>query len=131
MNALSETLRYEMMPLGVKVITLMAGNVKSNIEANREPLDLPPTSYYLPIKDSMAESADFTEMPTEKFAEGVVNDTLGGVSGYIWKGGNTGILRWLLPVLPWFVVVSFVFHVTTYNTNSLVGSFSSHQREGH
>lgn len=60
---LSETLRLELAPLNVRVITLMAGNVQSNIGDNgAPPQKLPPSSHYLPIEKHIAEKSEWADM---------------------------------------------------------------------
>jgi short-subunit dehydrogenase len=99
-------LRLELAPFGVKVITLMAGNVASNIGPNAPELKLPSQSLYLPIQEELLKVGEYSDMPTKKFAEEVVNEVLGGAKGLVWKGGNTMLVRVLSPWLPSFLMVS-------------------------
>jgi 1-acylglycerone phosphate reductase len=108
---MSETLRLELAPLGVRVVTLMAGNVKSNISANAPPpTSLPDTSPYKPVEKYIAADEEWSELPADKFAKEVVSEVLNGASGKMWKGGNSGIVRWLVPFMPQFVFVSMIVH---------------------
>ncbi|KAL1608425.1 hypothetical protein SLS60_003367 [Paraconiothyrium brasiliense] len=103
-NQYSETLRMELAPLKVKVITLVAGNITSNIVTNgAPPKQLPEDSFYKPIEKEIAKQEPFTSMSTSKFAGEVADEVLGGASGRLFKGTNSGIIKWLLPLLPQWV----------------------------
>ena len=106
---LSETLRIELEPLGVRVVTAMVGEVDTNVYANGnagKPLKLPPTSYYRSIEDIIAKQsqgllADANESPAVT-ARNLVRDVLGTTSGQVWRGGNAGkakVASWLFPTV--------------------------------
>ena len=106
MNILSNTLRFELAPLNVRVVTVVAGNVSSHISSGvnwSPPFQLPSTSYYRPIEKEIATPAEFSDMDTTKFAEEVVSAVVSGVTGNLYECGNMGIVRWLVPILPSFV----------------------------
>lgn len=106
---LSETLRYELAPLNAKVITVVTGNVSSHMSSGvnwSPPTKLPPTSYYRPIGQEIAKPAEFGDMKATKFADDVVSAVVSGATGNLYKGGNIGVVRWLVPILPTFVYVS-------------------------
>lgn len=106
-NQYSETLRMELAPLNVKVVTLVAGNVTSNMSSNgAPPQQLPDGSFYKPIEKEIAMQEPFTEMPVSKFAEEVASEVLNGASGRVFKGANSGLVKWLVPLLPQAVLVS-------------------------
>jgi short chain dehydrogenase len=95
---LSDTLRLELAPLGVSVITLMAGTVSTPFDANEPSFVLPPTSRYAAIKDTIARWASGEAGPKsctpEEFAESVVEDIIGkGKGGQLWKGPNSGTVK--------------------------------------
>ena len=93
--------------MNVKVVTLLAGNVASNITTNGPPpAELPEDSFYKPIEKYIAVEEAFTNMPTSKFANEVANEVLGGASGRVFKGANSGIVKWLIPYLPQWAFVS-------------------------
>ncbi|KAH0377665.1 hypothetical protein KCU92_g9112, partial [Aureobasidium melanogenum] len=102
---LSETLRIEMQPLGVRVITAMVGEVETKIYANGgvSPT-LPATSFYISIKDiifkqGMGQLQAENEDP-EVTAENLVKDVLSGRNGHVWRGGVAGRAKyasWLMP----------------------------------
>jgi 1-acylglycerone phosphate reductase len=105
---LSENLRLELAPLGIKVITLVAGNTTSNIATNAPPPSaLPSSSPYLPIEKSIAIQAEYSDMPTEQFAEKLVETVMSRGSGAVWIGSNTTLVRYAMPLMPQWMFVSF------------------------
>ncbi|TVY35799.1 Short-chain dehydrogenase, partial [Lachnellula occidentalis] len=105
-HMLSETLRLELEPFSVRVITVVAGIVKSSFFANlgKEDFELPQGSYYKSLERyigtlSRGEDLPANAMGPEEFGRGVVGDVLAG------KRGNTytGTMGWAskcLPVVP-------------------------------
>ena len=105
----TDTLRVEMKPLGVKVITSMVGMVESKFHDNLTEVVIRDDSMYKPAEKWIKMSATpgqgsmkRFEMPLEKFSERFAEDVLkGGSNGRIWRGGMSTIcrvLKWLLPV---------------------------------
>lgn len=112
---LSETLRFELAPLNVRVITLVAGNVASHMSSGVNgppPTELPPTSRYKAIENELSKGEQFADMDTMVFANEVVSAVVSNATGKVWKGGNMAVVRWLMPIMPSFVYVSS-FHVET------------------
>jgi hypothetical protein len=111
---ITETLRLEMAPFNVKVITIVTGRVESNFTTNNVLRGLPPSSRYLAIKDYIAARAVGKKTPhgmtTERYARKVVSDVLGGVNGTTWRGGFATIARIGLLLIPTFILVSRFFH---------------------
>lgn len=131
---LSETLRFELAPLNVRVMTVVAGNVSSHMSSGvnwSPPTQLPPTSYYRPIEKEIAKPAEFSDMDTMKFANEVVSAVVSGATGNLYKGGNVGIVRWMVPILPSFIYVSLrnVVQRIDANTFSRI-ELCSHWDEG-
>lgn len=104
------TLRLEMKPFGVKVINIVTGGVKTNIEDKR---DLPETSLYnvpgiteaFNARRQMA--ARNHPMPAEVYARKVVSDfenaKLGGALNY-YRGRMSTFLGHVLNFVPRFIV---------------------------
>ncbi|KAI1353512.1 putative short-chain dehydrogenase/reductase [Xylaria sp. FL0043] len=103
---LSETMRVELEPLGVRVVTAIIGGVQTNFFSNalNEPFQLPENSYYKPIEKLLeneragkhtlqGESVDAT-------ARNLVNDVLDGANGCIWRGAKSTDAKWLTWLLP-------------------------------
>lgn len=126
LTIITETLRLELSPLGVNVISVETGGVKSNGHGNLPPVRLPPGSNYLPLEKLMAARArgddNFTRMETKTYAEKVVKDVLRGRRGRIWRGKAAGMIRWsnLLPV---WVMVSSCFSLFSSCSPGLHGFF--------
>jgi 1-acylglycerone phosphate reductase len=109
MTILSETMRLELAPLNVRVITLVAGGTKSNISDNGPPPEsLPPTSPYLAVEKHIAKNVDFKQMPTETFAELVVDDVMRGTTGKVWHGVGSKTIRYAAPLMPQWIFVSLI-----------------------
>lgn len=104
LTIITETLRLELSPLGVNVISVETGGVKSNGHGNLPPVRLPSGSNYLPLEKLMAARArgddNFARTETKTYADKVVKDVLRGSRGRIWRGKAAGMIRWsnLLPV---------------------------------
>lgn len=113
MIQLSEILRVELAPLGVRVITAMVGAVTTPIHDKAGELNLPPGSYYQQIRDLINDIRKGSSKPGSQdvnvVAKNLVHDIIGGRSGLIWRGGTSslsGYLSWLLPVGFWEKVVN-------------------------
>ncbi|TVY55514.1 Short-chain dehydrogenase cctT [Lachnellula cervina] len=105
-NLLSETLRLELEPLSVRVITVVAGIVKSSFFANlgNEDFELPQGSYYKSLEKhigglSRGEDLPANAMGAEEFGRGVVADVLAGKRGNTYTG-TLGWASWVVPVFP-------------------------------
>ena len=102
---MSETLRLELAPLGVTVITAMVGSVESNIHVNDSWQGLPETSRYKSVEAQAAKTASGDIGPkkekAEDFARHLVDDVLGGASGKVWRGAfaqTSRIMGYLAPM---------------------------------
>lgn len=119
-HSLDDTLRMEFKPLNVKVLTVIAGTVETNINTNSPRTELPSTSLYLPTEEYLNKMHDGQAHPSRMkphvFAEQVVSDVLGGMTGKTWRGAYVTTSRWLGPVLPNFVKV----YVPVLSTNILL-----------
>nr|AMJ52082.1 lijC [Ascomycota sp. F53] len=101
---ISETLKMELAPLGVRVVTAMVGAIGTQLYDNHE-VSLPEGSYYKPIeetikKQSRGEMQEPFNEPVDVTARSLVKDTLAGRRGQIWRGGEAGrasVLSWLVP----------------------------------
>ncbi|KAF9871295.1 hypothetical protein CkaCkLH20_11216 [Colletotrichum karsti] len=93
----SDTLRLEVAPLGIKVMTVYMGEVSTAIiQANNVKFD--PDSLYADLESKVRERSskhEKTTMKPEEFARQIVPVVLKGKSPYVWKGTNAFIV-WLL-----------------------------------
>ncbi|KAJ5984291.1 hypothetical protein N7481_006390, partial [Penicillium waksmanii] len=96
-----ESLRLEMAPLNVKVTTVIAGVVATNIFANHPDPKLPADSYWKPASKEISAVITGSSSPHEKglpasvFAKRVADDVLGGATGLTWRGKMASI-GWFL-----------------------------------
>ncbi|KAL8720948.1 MAG: hypothetical protein Q9225_002275 [Loekoesia sp. 1 TL-2023] len=111
MTAISETLRLEMAPFDVKVVTVNTGAVATNALANGKDFELPPASRYKSIESAVAARARGEDgVPRTQpsvYAEKVVADVLSGISCQIWRGSVASIIKFTSAWLPASVAVSF------------------------
>ncbi|MCJ1402294.1 hypothetical protein MMC11_005514 [Xylographa trunciseda] len=99
-----ETMRLEMAPFGVKVVTVVAGVITSHFSANMPDFKLPSNSVYLPIKTEIDKVANGTDLPSamdvDVFAKKLVGDVLGGANGLVYRGRLATLSWFLLKFLP-------------------------------
>ncbi|KAI1155367.1 putative short-chain dehydrogenase/reductase [Nemania diffusa] len=112
-KVMSETMRTELAPLGVRVITGVIGAVHTPIHQRAGELNLPPRSYYRNLRDHINEILKGNNKPgavnTDVVCQGIISDITGGKSGVIWRGGTASavkILSWLLPAGVWEGIVN-------------------------
>ncbi|KAI1306634.1 putative short-chain dehydrogenases/reductase [Xylaria venustula] len=99
-TSISETLRLEMAPLGVRVVTVILGGVSTtgNDPALKGQLELPANSYYQKIRDIINRTYR-AEIFTKKqnvdvAANNIINDVLKG-SGIFVRRGEGSSLSWI------------------------------------
>ncbi|KAK3946256.1 oxidoreductase [Diplogelasinospora grovesii] len=114
---ISEGLRLELRPFGVKVVTVITGNVKTNIFVNAPEHHLPEASRYGAAEKEIAARAtgtDYADMAGKKedFARDLAGDILKGASGRVYRGKMSTLMRYLTGCLPTSVIDMF----TQYNT---------------
>ena len=109
--SISETLRLELSPFNVDVVTIMTGRVGTNFHDNDIKLELPSGSRYAPIEEIIAGWASGKSVPkgcsSDEFAESLVDDSvivdgskLKGNGKLIWRGPYSGVLWALAGFLP-------------------------------
>jgi 1-acylglycerone phosphate reductase len=101
---LSDTLRIELEPLGIKVITGMIGAIHTPIHDNAGDLHLPEGSYYHVVKETIRKQRQGQMKPgsetPEQTAKNIVADIVNGKTGPIWRGGMASTVRYLAALLP-------------------------------
>ncbi|KAL8968539.1 MAG: hypothetical protein Q9183_002419 [Haloplaca sp. 2 TL-2023] len=94
---MSETLRLELAPLGVTVVTAMLGKIESNFHINDSWQGLPASSNYKSVDTQIARTAEGKIGPkkekAEDFARRFVEDILRGMSGQVWRGAMAQTVR--------------------------------------
>lgn len=122
-SAYSDTLRLELGPLGIRVVTLFMGEVSTRLRA-ADSINFEPESLYADVeskvKDRTEHSARVSMTPVA-FAKQVVPKVLGQNDlSYIWKGTNSFIV-WLLDAVgPRKVFDSTMKAPVGFDDNSLV-----------
>lgn len=101
---IGETLRVELAPLGVHVVTVMCGAVHTPIHDKAGELTLPEGSYYRGAQDIIKNQRKGLMKPgsqqVDVTAQNIVADVLGGSNGVIWRGGTATLSRYLTWLLP-------------------------------
>ncbi|KAF3397458.1 NADPH-dependent 1-acyldihydroxyacetone phosphate reductase [Talaromyces pinophilus] len=101
-----ETLRLELQPFGVRVISVITGAVDTNIMKNSSVPKLPTTSCYYAAEKQIIDLAlgndndGVKRMSAEEFAGKVAGDVIGGANGKIWRGGYSSIARLFNVLMP-------------------------------
>lgn len=111
LHSYTNTLRLELKPFNVKVLTIVTGGVKSNIA--RTDRQLPADSIYLPINAEYQRRTKHSQevgMPNDKYAKSVVNSVLGAGKGRrnIWQGNASWLIWFATRFLPAWILVSVV-----------------------
>ncbi|KAK8066678.1 short-chain dehydrogenase/reductase [Apiospora hydei] len=103
-EVLSSSMRAELAPLGVRVVLLKTGCVRTDLFTNATPLPLPADSWYGSLRSFLEKrelaQAPFAYMEPEVYARGVVTELLRPtVKAVVWRGAMTfGV--WVLSWLP-------------------------------
>ncbi|KAK1638010.1 NADPH-dependent 1-acyldihydroxyacetone phosphate reductase [Colletotrichum phormii] len=103
---LSETMRLELRPLGVRVISLVTGAVDTNIMTAASKVELSKASPYKvkAVEEAMAKLTSGNDgikrTPADEFAKKVVDDVLDGASGRLWRGQMAGMISVMTKVMP-------------------------------
>jgi 1-acylglycerone phosphate reductase len=106
LNTMGETLRLELAPFHVRVLTVVTGCVQADIYKKPGEFQLPPKSIYSRIISTLTDTAegklDPEMMPAEIYASRVVADVLKGRTGLVYRGNVATMIRiisWLPPIL--------------------------------
>ncbi|KAI8965168.1 NAD(P)-binding protein [Daldinia sp. FL1419] len=108
-SMLSDTMRLELEPFGVKVVELRTGVVKTNLIKTMQTsttTTIPEDSIYKPARERVEKSLrqeqfENAGMPREQWAEAIVQDLSRKCpSPVIWRG-ETVFLSWLCSLLPY------------------------------
>ena len=102
----SDTLRIELAPLGVKVVTLFMGEVSTSL-FTPETINFGPQSLYTVVEQGAKDRSRYHmehSMSAPEFAKQVVHEVLHkpglGKGEFIWKGTNAWLV-WLLNAIGW------------------------------
>ncbi|KXL49206.1 hypothetical protein M433DRAFT_94878 [Acidomyces richmondensis BFW] len=106
LHSYSDTLRVELAPFNVRVVTVVTGGVKSNIARTHR--SLPRDSIYLPIAEDYEKRQTHSQansIPNETYASTVVRQVLENpAKDTIWAGGRVWIVWFATTFLPRIVL---------------------------
>ncbi|KAH8912674.1 NAD(P)-binding protein [Coniochaeta sp. PMI_546] len=89
LDTYSNTLRLELFPFGVRVLSIVPGAVETNMNNpdSPSPNTLPTqSSIFKPAEKHIAKATIPERMSVDRFAEKVVGDILSGATGRVWRG---------------------------------------------
>ncbi len=108
LHAYSNTLRVELAPFGVKVVTVVTGGVQSNIA--RTERELPEGSLYVPLNEEYQRRQKHSQegaMSNEAYARSVVSKVLQkSPPKWVWEGNKSWLIWFVDSFLPKGVMVS-------------------------
>ncbi|KAI1371310.1 putative short-chain dehydrogenase/reductase [Hypoxylon crocopeplum] len=103
-EVLSASIRPELAPLGIRVVTIKTGSVNTELFNNAPPTKLPEDSMYRPVREFMEQRKMLEKAPymePEVYARKVVDELLrSSVKKVIWQGGLT-TFAWILSWFGW------------------------------
>ncbi|KAI1502624.1 NAD(P)-binding protein [Biscogniauxia marginata] len=111
----ANTLRLEMAPLGVKVLTVISGEIGTNILKSDYSRELPDGSYFTPLAPEFRAHVQRTPKTTDRFeyAANVVSQSLkSSPPAWFWYGKTTAIVRFFDVFAPrtiWDYILWVVF----------------------
>jgi 1-acylglycerone phosphate reductase len=121
LHMLDSTLRLELAPLHISVLTVVTGAIETSFMNNIKEPQFPPDSHYLAIEEkakALARGEDgYPRTKREVYAENVVKDVLAGKTGKVWHGANATLTRAVNVVAPVWVVVCH--HLILFVADSL------------
>lgn len=108
LHAYSNTLRVELAPFGVKVVTVVTGGVQSNIA--RVERSLPEGSLYVPVDEEYQRRLKHSQegaMPNDAYARSVVGKVLRpSPPKQAWEGNKAWLVWCMHTFLPTGIMVS-------------------------
>lgn len=106
---MAETLRLELAPFHVKVLSVVTGAIKTMGQTHFDDWKLPEGSLYTPVESTIRDRARGQEgaprMETADYAKRVVSEIIKGKSGKFWYGASAGVVKFGATWLPtsWMV----------------------------
>lgn len=108
-----ETMRLEVKPFGVNVLSVVTGAVQSNGQTYFEDWKLPASSLYKPVEKLIFDRArghdGVPRMPLAEYSEKVAGDIIQGTTGKIWCGAGESASKFGASPIPQDLIVSALF----------------------
>lgn len=106
---MAETLRLELAPFHVKVLSVVTGALKTNGQTYFDDWTLPEGSRYAPVEQTIKDRARGQEgaprMEAADYAKRVVAEIVKGKTGKLWYGASAGPVKFMTSYLPSWIVV--------------------------
>jgi hypothetical protein len=111
---MGDTLRLELAPFKVKVLSVVTGAVKTQGHSYLQGWTLPANSLYKPIEDRVTQVArgvdGVSRTPLMDYSTGVVHAIIAGKTDKIWAGSTVSQIRFMNSWLPSWIMVSLQSH---------------------
>jgi hypothetical protein len=124
---IAETLRLELGPFNVGVLSIVTGAVKTQGQTYFEDFKLPADSLYHSIEKTIASRAQdndgVTRMDLMAYSEQVVNQITKGATGKFWCGNNASGVKFGSNYLPQSLMVSCHFRYADDGLEDLADNF--------
>lgn len=107
---IAETLRLELAPFGVKVLSIESGALRTMGQTYFDDWKLPAHSLYEPLGHVIRNRARGQEgaprMERQEYAKRVVSEITAGRAGKFWYGASAGVVKFAVSYLPtWLMVI--------------------------
>lgn len=121
---ISEALRLELKPFGVKVATVITGAVETNLFNNGPAHELPGYSRYKIIEKEVnlritGKDQEARLGKREDFARSLVGDLLKGASGRVYRGNMSTLIKIFTAYMPSLIMVRSVSLLSFSNSRLL------------
>lgn len=108
---MAETLRLELAPFGVKVLSVVSGALKTMGQTHFDSWKLPVDSLYKPVEETIRDRARGQEgaprMGPDVYAKRVVSEITANRTGKFWYGASAGVVKFCVSWLPtWLMVMT-------------------------
>lgn len=100
-----DTIRLELAPFGVKVVSVLPGLTRTNMTSGPPSSFLPENSIYKPVEseyERLRIERTKDAMPVADFAKNVASEVIKpNPKPHLWAGANTGLVWFMTSFLPW------------------------------
>lgn len=115
---IAETMRLELAPFGVKVLSVVSGVLKTMGQTHFDEWKLPADSFYRPVEETIRTRARGQEgeprMEPRDYSKRVVSEITAGRTGKFWYGASAGVVKFSVSYLPiWLMVGHPLFSETS------------------